>query len=216
MKSIIISLYLLLSSYANTSFADFTSAVSNYNKGNYNTAFKEFKHLAEQGNIGAQTNLGMMYEHGTGTPKDYKQAAYWYRMSAKQGGAAAQDSLGVMYANGQGVPKNDKQAVEWFKKSAEQGFANAQHHLGVMYESGGGGLLKDEKQASEWYRKAKEQGYVSTKYDDASIAYEGAKKGMAAAGWAVFALLALLLYKIINVLLIRYKKRKDAAKKITQ
>jgi len=143
MKSIIISLYLLLSSYANTSFADFSSAVSNYNKGNYNTAFKEFKHLAEQGNIGAQTNLGMMYEHGTGTPKDYKQAAYWYRMSAKQGGAAAQYNLGVLYTNGRGVPKNDKRAVEWYKKSAEQGFANAQSNLGFMYAEGRGGLPKD-------------------------------------------------------------------------
>ena len=121
MKSIIISLYLLLSSYASISLADFSDAVSNYNKGNYSEAFKEFEHLAEQGYMDAQTNLGVMYESGKGVPKDYKQAAYWYRMSAKQGGAAAQYNLGVMYANGQGVPKNDKQAVEWFKKSAKQG-----------------------------------------------------------------------------------------------
>ena len=43
---------------------------------------------ADQGDAGAQVNLGVMYDHGKGVPQDYAQAAAWYRKAADQGDAS--------------------------------------------------------------------------------------------------------------------------------
>jgi TPR repeat protein len=85
--------------------------------------------IGESGLAAAQCNLGVMYHNGQGVPKDYAQAAKWYRKAAEQGNALAQYNLGVMYYNGYGVPKDHSEALEWYQKAAEQGFAKAQTAL---------------------------------------------------------------------------------------
>jgi TPR repeat protein len=69
--------------------------------------------LAEQGDVGAQFLLGLMYEHGRGVPQDETEAVRWYRLAANQGFAVAQSNLGVMYRNGRGVPQDDVAAHMW-------------------------------------------------------------------------------------------------------
>ena len=93
----------------------------------------ETRRLAEQGDADAQTNLGAMYDNGTGVPQNYSEAVKWYRLAAEQGIATAQYNLGAMYANGEGVPQNDAEAVKWYRLAAEQGYADAQNNLGIMY-----------------------------------------------------------------------------------
>ena len=58
-------------------------------KGDFATALREWRPLAEQGNADAQNNLGAMYDKGQGVPQDYKEAFNWYRKSAEQGDAEA-------------------------------------------------------------------------------------------------------------------------------
>ena len=67
-----------------------------YDRGDYATALKEFRPLAEQGNADAQFNLGFMYENGLGVPQDYAEAVKWYRNAAEQGYAQGQANLGLM------------------------------------------------------------------------------------------------------------------------
>ena len=110
-------------------FSDFQAGVDAFDKGDYETALREFQPIAEQGNSSAQFNLGVMYDNGLGVPQDYKQAVKWYRLSAEQGNAGAQYNLGVRYNNGEGVPQDYKEAVKWHRLSAEQGDADAQHNL---------------------------------------------------------------------------------------
>ena len=43
-----------------------------------------FKKAAEQGNAGAQFNLGKMYEVGDGVEQDSVKAADWYKKAAMQ------------------------------------------------------------------------------------------------------------------------------------
>ena len=81
--------------------------------GDFATALKEWKPLAEEGNAVAQNNLGLMYHNGWGVPQDYKEAVYWYRLAAEQGDAKAQGNLGVMYAFGNGVIKDYVYAHMW-------------------------------------------------------------------------------------------------------
>jgi len=82
-------------------------ALAAYEKGDYKTAMRLLKPLAEQGFALAQFNLGFMYESGHGVPEDDKQAVKWYRLAAEQGYASAQSNLGVMYGNGNGVPEDN-------------------------------------------------------------------------------------------------------------
>ena len=141
-------------------------------------AFQACLRLANQGNRGAQFNVGLMYSNGEGTAKDDGQALYWFRKSAEQGLPEAQDmlcgrdngelglrsctrqaqagnqraqfNLALMYRNGTGVSKDPALAASWYRKAAEQGFGLAQGALGEMYEQGEG-VPKDLSQAMYWY-----------------------------------------------------------------
>ena len=90
---------------------------------------KTIQGRAKAGDVVAQYNLGVMYDTGEGVPKDYAEAAKWYRKAAEQGHAVAQFNLGVMYADGEGVSKNDAEAVKWFRQAAEQGHLDAKEWL---------------------------------------------------------------------------------------
>ena len=103
--------------------ADFKKGLDAAKKGNFETALKEWRPLAEQGDSYAQYNLGLMYDYGEGVIEDYTLAVYWYRQAAEQGHAKAQYNLGVMYERGKGIVQDDTQAVYWFRKAAEQGEA---------------------------------------------------------------------------------------------
>ena len=80
-----------------------------------------YRLAAEQGDAGAQNNLGNMYRKGEGVPEDDAEAVRWYRLAAEQGDAGAQSNLGVRYATGEGVPEDDVQAYAWFSIAAAQG-----------------------------------------------------------------------------------------------
>ena len=69
-------------------------------------AHKWFLKSAEQGHVGAQYNLGVLYQEGQGVDKDYKEAANWYQKSSEKGHAPSQNNLAFMYANGLGVNKD--------------------------------------------------------------------------------------------------------------
>jgi uncharacterized protein len=105
-----------------------------YQKGDYATALKIYRPLAEHGNASAQTALGVIYEHGQGVPQDFVQAVIWYNEAAYQGAPDAQSNLGAMYANGWGVPQDYAQAVVWYRQAGERWNAGAQRNLGLMYE----------------------------------------------------------------------------------
>jgi TPR repeat protein len=120
-----------------------------YDRGDYATAIRTFRPLAEQGDAGAQFNLGYIYANGQGEPQDYAEAMRWYHKAAEQGRAEAQFNLGGMYALGQGVPQDYAEAHRWFRKAADQGVARAQSNLGLMYAQGQG-VPQDYVEALRW------------------------------------------------------------------
>ena len=124
-----------------------------YQRGDYATAIRELRPLAEQGDAEAQYNLGVIYDRGQGVTQDYAEAVKWYRKAAEQGDARAQGNLGVMYSTGRGVPQDYAEAAKWFRKAAEQGWADAQHNLGLMHGNGQG-VPEDYVQAHMWYNLA--------------------------------------------------------------
>jgi len=82
---------------------------------------KGWKKAADQGNLAAQYNLGVIYQLGHGVPIDSKEAEKLYRTAANQGHERAQYNLGNMYNNGWGVPKDRSEAIKWYKRAADQG-----------------------------------------------------------------------------------------------
>jgi TPR repeat protein len=130
--------------------ADYKAGEDAYNRGDYATALREWRPLAELGIAPAQFNLGLLYANGQGVPQDYVQARQWYEKAAIQGDALAQLNLGVIYGNGKGVPEDYQLALYWFRLSANQGNAMAQTKLGLMYERGNG-VPQDVVLAQKWY-----------------------------------------------------------------
>ena len=128
----------------------FAEAQRANNSGDYEKAVLLFTSLAEQGYLGAQLTLGLMYKNGQGVQQIDKEAFKWFRLAATQGDPTAQDILGLMYIKGEGVRQNDKEAVRYFRLAAEQGHPEAQVNLGVMYAEGRGVVQSDEE-AFAWY-----------------------------------------------------------------
>jgi uncharacterized protein len=89
-----------------------------YQKGDYDTALRLLRPLAETGDARAQFNLGVMYSEGQGVPQDNAEAGKWYRLSAEQGYAQAQYNLGLWYARGEGGREDDISAHMWFNLAA--------------------------------------------------------------------------------------------------
>ncbi len=63
-------------------WAGFEEGKAAYNRGDYATALREWRPLAEQGNAIAQNNLGVMYGDGKNVTQDYVQAHMWYNLAA--------------------------------------------------------------------------------------------------------------------------------------
>jgi TPR repeat protein len=134
----------------------FADAVAAYRRGDYATALRLFRPLADRGNARAQYRLGDMYANGDGVTQNSVEAVKWLRLAANQGLADAENGLGFAYWNGLGVPRDYAQAVKWFRLSADQGHAEAQFNLGSMYFNGP--LPQNYAEAVKWYRLAATQG----------------------------------------------------------
>ena len=150
-------------SFQSTAWADtleqqFQQGLTAYEQSNYQTAFKLWLPMAEQGYAQAQGGLGMMYERGLGVKQDDFKAVNWYRKAAEQGDADAQLNLGAMYAIGRGVKQDGVEAVKWYRQAAEQGYANAQAILGFSYLLGQSGVQVNKSLAKEWFGKACDNG----------------------------------------------------------
>ena len=101
--------------------ASFRRGLTAYNEGDYATALREWRPLAQQGDADAQNNLGVLFLKGQGVPKHYEKAVVLFRLSAKQGNSTAQSYLGGMYGLGQGVKKNLVTAYIWASLGAYNG-----------------------------------------------------------------------------------------------
>jgi TPR repeat protein len=92
----------------------YARAVEAYIKGNYDTAARLMRPLANKGQAPAQFILG----YANFTNLNYSAAAKWYQRAAGQGYADAQYTLGEMYLGGIGVQQSTMQAYVWFSLAA--------------------------------------------------------------------------------------------------
>lgn len=96
-----------------------------YARGDFATALKLLRPMAEHGDADAQYLVGEIFDpleeihfEGRGVAPDFQEALKWYRLSASQDNAAAQLCLGDMYHAGQGVTRDDVRAWMWWDIAA--------------------------------------------------------------------------------------------------
>ena len=141
-------------------------------KKDYQQAAYWYRKAADQGQMDAQNNLGVLYYYGLGVTQDYSQAVYWYRKAADQGQIDAQAGLGFLYYYGEGVTQDYSQAVYWSRKAADQGNVNSMYLLGKIYYKGLG-VARDLKQAAYWYEKSAEKGEMDAQNAIAGMYADG-------------------------------------------
>ena len=105
--------------------ADLDLGSEAFEAGDYATAFRHWKPLAEAGNASAQYNLGILYEFGLGVFESYDEAANWYARSAEQGLAEAQFEVAKRYMEGYYGPPDLSEASDWLRFAADQGHPEA-------------------------------------------------------------------------------------------
>ena len=85
-------------SFQSTAWADtpeqqFKQGLESAKKGDYQTAFKLWLPLAEQGNANAQFYLGVNYYKGQGVKRNLSEAKEWFRKACENGYQKACDVL---------------------------------------------------------------------------------------------------------------------------
>jgi len=150
-KSTLLTILILIAPFLVN--ADYKDGYLAYEKGDYVTAFKEWKVLAEQDHATAQHQLILLYKEGKGVQKDLTKADYWTvrRNKTLSYGLEESDLMKNFYL------LNDKgdyaAALKELKPLAALGYPLAQLNLGISYTRGGNMTLKDIKKAKFWLQK---------------------------------------------------------------
>ena len=83
MKGFLAFPILLLLLFVTAVNAHFATGLEAYNSGDYATAIREWKPLAEKGMADAQFNLAWMHYFGKGVKGSYTTAANWNHLAAE-------------------------------------------------------------------------------------------------------------------------------------
>lgn len=143
--------------WAPSAWAGVEEGLAAVEKGDYETARKEFETASAHGSAEAKYHLGALYHGGFGVQRSRGKAAELYRDAAIAGVTEAEFAIGLFHHRGWGgLEKNPDIAVEWYTKAAEKGSIDAQHNLGMMFATGEGvpvayGSNPDYVKAYKWF-----------------------------------------------------------------
>ena len=112
-----------------------------------------YRKAADQGDPGAQNEIGYFYLTGIGVPRDEAQAAKWFERSAAAGSARGKLNLAVMYLKGAGVRKDSELGMKMLNDLAAKDDPLAETYLGMICYLGGC-AGKDSASAEKWFLSA--------------------------------------------------------------
>jgi hypothetical protein len=104
---------------------DFRRGLSAFNTGDYVTALRLWRPLAESEEPRSEAGIGFMYHRGLGVGVDDREAAVWLRRAAEHGQAEGQLMLGILFYYGRGVPQSFVRAYAWCELAEIDGNADA-------------------------------------------------------------------------------------------
>jgi TPR repeat protein len=82
-----------------------------------------------------QAPISDTYMYGRGLPRDYAEAAKFYRKEAEGGDAGGMSHLGNLYQTGRGVPKSFRDAASNYQKAVDLHYEPAALYLGDLYQN---------------------------------------------------------------------------------
>jgi len=110
----------------------FRQGMDCYQKNDFPGAMEYFQQAADQGDVLAVVQIGLMYDFGQGVLQNYTEARKWYLRAAEKGEPRAMYLMGHMYEFGEGVSIDNSIAYTWYLKSAQRGHASAQFEIGKI------------------------------------------------------------------------------------
>lgn len=170
LKSLIAAIAIAASFSALTN--DLELGIEQLNRGEFQQAIEQFRPLVAEGYSPAQYQMGLVYQHGYGVPKDGMKALALFEQAAEQNYPDAQFELALLYTEGKLVKKDLKKAFSLTEQAAKKNLASAQFNLAVMYANGEG-IAQNHFKASHWYQSAADQNYALAQYNLALLYSEG-------------------------------------------
>jgi uncharacterized protein len=120
-RSILVAMFFALGGAAAADPDPVREAYAAFQRGDYATALRLLRPLADAGNPEAQADLGLMYSKGNGVPQDSAEAFKWYSKAAYHGHPGSQLVLCAMLAIGRIVPQDYVHAHMWCNLAATHG-----------------------------------------------------------------------------------------------
>lgn len=124
----------------------------------------KLKKRAEQGDLQAQFDLCLYYEHDNDTPQDCTEIFNRQKTAAEHGNSSAQLAIGKAYSEGEFVSQDYIEALKWYKLAANNGNFMAMIFIGRMYEEGKG-VAQDSIEAKKWKAKAEAKAEAKARHD---------------------------------------------------
>jgi TPR repeat protein len=114
---------------------------------------------ADGGDAFSQNAYGCRLRDGDGVPRDYANAARYFKMAADRGNVEGMINYGLCLENGQGVPEQDMaEAAKYYRRAMDAGDAWGMFCYADMLEFGKG-VPKDPPRAAQLYKLAADSGH---------------------------------------------------------
>jgi S1-C subfamily serine protease len=124
-----------------------------FKQGDWATAYRLLKPLADHGDGRAQTRIGDLLWAGYGVAQDRPLAIQWYRKAARQSVPLALARLGVFQINGTAMRRDVHGGIADLRRAAGLGSAYADEQLGLLFWQGVL-VVRDPTRAVPMLRKA--------------------------------------------------------------
>lgn len=141
----------------------YSDGLAAFSQKQYAVAIQIWEPLAQGGHVGAQFNMGRMYDEGVGVVENDVTAVYWYKLAAESDFAPAMVQYGLALIDGRAGTVDTVEGIAVMKRAAEAGDAEAQFQMGKFYRDGVV-VEKDYYEAVRWYQAAADQGHTRGQY----------------------------------------------------
>lgn len=126
----------------------------------------KLREAAENGDVGAQCELGRRFLDGIGVTQDSSAAYSWFARAANANSAYAQMMVAILHLQGNGTEYNENESTRWFLRAIQNGLeecladpkndVNPQRAflLALMFNN-----ITNTENTISWLRKSGESGY---------------------------------------------------------
>jgi len=120
----------------------------------YEKAGEWYRKAADQGNLKAMNNLGILFLEGQGTKKDPTEAYRWFSKASDLGDPRSSYLRGLLLCEGRGVKTDPSEGLKWVEKASSMGNPAATARLAHANYFGEFGLKEDRAKALPLLRTA--------------------------------------------------------------